>query len=213
MFNFFLEWLLLRVTFAKMGVRLWDCEGEIVKIIDLPANDSWTKPCKLRVHNEDGRNTMKPIFGGNSNFRWKFMARCQKRLNAGNCAADLMLENGTRRSPSKRKLSMINQKDRRIRIVYLVLLITIFHYFETSLIYYLSSSSPIHWISFYCNSGSSGNQQFLTVATELHKSHHLNHKWNTNFVLLRGLCFLLQCCNFPSHLQKIHSKFWLPKTS
>ena len=118
---------------------VWNSEtlrGEIVKIIDLPANDSWTKPCKLRVHNEDGRNTMKPIFGGNSNFRWKFMARCQKRLNAGNCAVDLMLEYGTRRSPSKRKLSMIFQEDnRRIRIVYLVLLITIFHYFETSLIY------------------------------------------------------------------------------
>ena len=81
--------------------------GEIVKIIDLPANDSWTKPCKLRVHNEDGRNTMKPIFGGNSNFRWKFMACCQKRLNAGNCAKDLMIEAATQRRSSKRKLQLM----------------------------------------------------------------------------------------------------------
>ena len=77
-----------------------ECEtvrGEIVKIIDLPANDSWTKPCKLRVHNEDGRNTMKPIFGGNSNFRRKFMARCQRRLNASNYEKDLMIEAATQR--------------------------------------------------------------------------------------------------------------------
>ena len=54
--------------------------GEIVEIMDLQANDCWTKPCKWAAHNEERRNTMK------TNFQWKFMPRrCHNRQNAGNC--------------------------------------------------------------------------------------------------------------------------------
>ena len=55
--------------------------GEIVEIMDLQANDWWTKPCKWAAHNEERRNTMK------TNFQWRFMPRVS---TTGSMLADIM---------------------------------------------------------------------------------------------------------------------------